>query len=248
MTALLVALIVVVALAVGLALADRLVARLAERKASEYLTAPLGRGARVRVHGRPFLSQALRGRYRQVEVTASGLQLGVMAGTTLHAHLVNAYLPLRDLLGRRADELPVENVHGDVVIAYTELARVSTVPGLGFVYRDDRLVARARLPVPGISQLARVSGEAVATIGESGGVSVRLRNISVAGFTVPGLVLSQLLPSVAFPVPLPPLPYGLRIEALTPTPDGLRVSGSAQAVVIRRTGMATPIRRANPAG
>jgi hypothetical protein len=222
-------------LAVTLAVADRYVAREAERRASEYLSAPLGRDARVRVHGTPFLTQAIRGRYDQVEVTAAGMQLGVLGGTSMRAHLVNAYLPLRDLVGRRANELPVERLHGDLVIPYRELVRVSRVPGLRFSYSDDdRLIATAGVPVPGISQLARLSGEAVASIGEGGTIWVRVRNVSVAGITLPGLVLSQLVPTLAFPVPLPPLPYGLRLEALRPTADGLQVSGSAAAVTFRR--------------
>src|SRR6478609_1067168 len=101
---------VVALLAVAVAATDRYVAREAERRASEYLSAPLGQDARVRVHGTPFLTQAIRGRYDQVEVTASDLQLGVLGGTSMRAHLVNAYLPLRDLLGRRANELPVERL------------------------------------------------------------------------------------------------------------------------------------------
>jgi hypothetical protein len=219
--------------AVGVGVSDRYVARLAERKATEYVSAPLGQTARVRVHGSPFLSQAIRGCYGDVEVTSSGLRIGVLAGTTMHAHLVNARLPLRDLLGRRASELPVEHVHGYLVIPYSELARVSLIPGLRLDFRDDRLVATAGLPVPGLSQLARVSGEAVATIADNGGVWLRVRNVAVAGISVPGIVLNQLVPSLAFPIPLPPLPYGLRLERLTPTPDGLNVSGSAQAVVFR---------------
>ena len=225
---------VVALLAVTIAAADRYVAREAERRASEYLSAPLGRDARVRVHGSPFLTQAIRGRYDRVEVTASGITLGVLGGTSMRAHLVNAYLPLRDVLGRRADELSVERLHGDLVIPYAEVVRVSRIPGLRLSYRDDRLIATARVPVPGISQLARLSGEAVARIGDGGSVWVRVRNVSVAGLTLPGLVLSQLVPTLAFAVPLPALPYGLRIEALTPTPDGLQVSGSAAAVTFRR--------------
>ena len=48
----------------------------AERKASEYLAVPLGGPATVRVHGEPFLTQAMRGRYGDVEVTGAGLRFG----------------------------------------------------------------------------------------------------------------------------------------------------------------------------
>jgi hypothetical protein len=223
----------VAVLAVGAGAADRFFATQAERHAADYLSAPLGQAARVRVHGSPFLTQAVRGRYRDVEVTSSGLQIGVLAGTTLHARLVDARLPLRDLLGRRARELPVGLVRGELVIPYAELARISHIPGLRFRYDDERLVASAAVPIPGINQLARVSGEAVATIADNGGVWLQVRNVSVAGFSVPTLILSQLVPSLAFAIPLPALPYGLRLERLSATPDGLQVSGSAAEVVFR---------------
>ena len=187
----------------------------------------------MRVHGTPFLTQALRGRYRDVEVTAPDLAIGVLRGTTLQAHLANAHLPLRDLLGRRVRELPVEHVHGHLLVPYAELARVSPVPGLRFVHRDGTVIASARLPVPGLGQLAGVSGEAVASMGAEGTILVRVRNLAVAGFSLPGLVVNQLAPALAFAVPLPPLPYGLRIEQLTPTDAGCRSPGSAQAVVLK---------------
>lgn len=231
---------VLAVLAVVAVLADRLLAAEAEHRASAYLATPLGQAAELHVHGSPFLTQAVRGRYRDLEVHAHDLAIGVFRTTSLEAHLNNAYLPLRDLLGRRVRELPVEHVHGHLLIPYRELARVGPVPGLRFFYRDDTLVATARLPVPGLGQVAGVSGEAVAGIGSDGAVVVRVRNIAVAGFTVPGIVVSQLAPALAFAVPLPPLPYGLRIEQLTPTADGLRVAGSAQAVVLKASGYPAP--------
>lgn len=240
MTTLLIVLAVLAALAIAAVLADRFLAAEAERRASVYLETPLGQAAALHVHGSPFLTQAVRGRYRDLEVRAQNLAIGVFGSTTLQAHLNNAYLPLRALLGRRVRELPVEHVHGHLLIPYAELARVSPVPGLRFVYRDDRLVATARLPVPGLGQVAGVTGEAVAGIGADGTVVVRVRNIAVAGFSVPSIVVSQLAPALAFAVPLPPLPYGLRIEQLVPTVDGLQVAGSAQAVVLRASGSPAP--------
>lgn len=237
-----VVLAVLAVLAAVAVLADRLLAAEAERRASAYLATPLGQAVELHVHGSPFLTQAVRGRYRDVEVHGRDLAIGVFRTTTLAAHLTNAYLPLRALLGRRVRELPVEHVHGHVLIPYRELARVGPVPGLRFFYRDDTLIATARLPVPGLGQVAGVSGEAVASIGADGTVVVRVRNIAVAGFNVPGIVVSQLAPALAFAVPLPPLPYGLRIEQLMPTPDGLRVAGSAAAVVLRASGPAAPNR------
>jgi hypothetical protein len=229
--------IVAVVLVLGLALAliDRVGVGLAERKASEYVSEPFGHPATVRVHGTPFLTQALRGRYSQVDVSGGGLRIGEMTGATLNARLRNIYLPLRELLGGHAKELPCEHVEGQIVLPFGELARVARIPGLELKLVGEKLVASAALPVPGISQLARVSGEAILTLGGGGGsVWLRIRGVSVAGINLPGIVLNQLLPTLNVPIPLPELPYGLRLDDLRATPSGVVVSGSAEAVVFRR--------------
>jgi LmeA-like phospholipid-binding len=225
--------VVLVILGLGLALLDRVLSALAERKASEYLSEPFGHPATVRVHGTPFLTQALRGRYRNVEVVG-GLRIGEIGGATLVAYLTNAYLPARELLGRRATELPCEKVTGRLVLPYRELARVARIPGLVLTFEGERLLASAALPVPGISQLARIGGEAVLSLAGGGSVWLRIRGVSGAGLTLPARVLNQLLPALTVPVPLPPLPYGLRLDELRPTANGLVVDGSAEAVVFRR--------------
>lgn len=231
--ALVVAVVVLVLLAGLVVVLDRLLAATAERKAAEYLSEPFGHPATVRVRGGSFLPQALRGRYRDVEVLGT-LGVGEIHGATLVAHLTNAYLRPRELLGGRARELPCERVTGRLVLPYSELARVAPIPGLVLSFEGERLMASAALPVPGISQLARVGGEAVLTLASGGAVWLRIRGVSVAGLTLPGLVLNQLLPTLNVPVPLPPLPYGLRLDELRPTASGLVVDGSADAVVFTK--------------
>jgi hypothetical protein len=233
--ALIVLAVIVVLIAATLPLVDRVVAGIAERKASEYLSEPFGHPATVRVHGKPFLTQALRGRYGDVEVLG-GLRIGDINGATLVAHLTNAYLPVRELLGRRATELPCERVEGRLVLPYPELARIARIPGLNLAFDGERLVAGAALPMPGISQLARISGEAVLSVNRAGAVWLQIRDVSVAGITLSSLVLNQLLPTLSVPIALPRLPYGLRLDELRPTANGLVVDGSADAVVFRRPG------------
>ncbi len=224
----------VLLLGVSLLLADRSLAALAERRAAEVLSGPLGRAATVRVVGRPFLTQALRGRYGEVHVTGGGLVIGEMTGAALDARLATVYLPVRDLLRRRVEEITCDRVAGHVVLPFGELARVAPIPGLELTLVGERLMASAALPVPGFSQLARVTGEAVWTVGDANTVWLRIRGISVVGIAVPSFVVNQLLPALEVPVTLPELPYGLRIDDLRPTPEGLVVAGAADAPVFRR--------------
>jgi hypothetical protein len=223
----------VIVAALGVTLLDRSCAALAERRASEYLSVPFGHPATVRVLGTPFLTQAVRGRYTQVEVSGT-LRVGEINGATLIATLRNVHLPTRDLLGGRTRELPCEHVAGRLLIAYSELARVARIPGLSLYYRGDKLLASAALPVPGFSQLARIQGEAVLTQAGAGSVWLKINGVTVVGIALPSLVLNQLLPTLNVAIPLPELPYGLRIDELLPTQSGLLVCGSAEAVVFRK--------------
>jgi hypothetical protein len=234
LTLIIVVLALLVVAGLGLALLDRICAALAEHKASEYLAEPFGHQPLVRVFGTPFLTQAVRGCYREVMVSGGGLRIGDMTGATLNARIRNAYLPLGELLGRRARELPCEHVEGEIVIPYGELARVSRIPYLTLRYEDGSLVAGAALPVPGISALAKVSGEALLSIVGNGAVWLRLGGVSVAGITLPRVVLDQLLGTLSVPIPMPELPYGLRLTELKATPTGLMVCGSADATTFRR--------------
>ena len=231
---LVIVLLVVLLLFVAVVLIDRVVVGVAEQRASDYLATPLGGPTSVRIRGTPFLSQAVRGRYRRIEITSGGLRMGDISGIEFVARLHNAYLPLRVLVSGGESELACEYVESELVIPYPELARLARVPGLAFSYQRERLMASAALPVPGISQLARVSGEAVLTVAGDGAVWLRVRGVAVAGIVVPSIALSQLLPSLTVPMPLPPLPYGLRLERLTPTPAGLAVFGAARAIALRR--------------
>ncbi len=230
MTVAFVVLAAVVVIALGFALADRVCLSLVERRASAYLGRPFGHPPSVRVHGTVFLTQALRGCYGDVEVSGGGLQIGDVAGATLNAHLYRVRLAPRGLLGDRAIALRCERVQGQLVLPYGELARASRIPGLSLAFDRDRLVASAALPVPGINTLARVSGEAVLSLAPTGGVWLRVRGLSVAGISLPSLVVNQLTPSLSVPIPLPPLPYGLRLDALTPVAAGLLVTCSAVGV------------------
>jgi hypothetical protein len=229
--AIVIVLFVLLALALGAALADRIGASLAERKASDFVSQPFGHPAHVRVHGTPFLTQALRGRYSDVEVSGGGLQIGEIAGATLDAHLYNVALPLRELLGGRTTALPCERVAGQIVLPYGEIARVSRTPGISLTYVNGRRTATAAVPVPGVGQLARVSGEAVLRIMPGGAVWLRVRRIAVAGISLPSLLTKQLIPSLSVPIVLPALPYGLVLDELVPGETGLLVRASAVDVV-----------------
>ena len=68
-------------------------------------------------------------------------------------------------------------------------------------------------------------------VGPLTAVWLRIRRVAVAGISVPALIMRQLVPTLSVPIPIPSLPYGLRLDGLTPSPAGLVVSASAESVV-----------------
>ncbi len=218
--------------AVVAGLADSSIAAFAERRAAAFLAPQFADAPSVRLHAAPFLTQALRGRYRDVEISGRGLRVGQFAGATLEARLANVWLPPRALVARRIREVPCERVVGRLLVPYVEIARASRVPGLILEFAGGHLVATAAVPVPGISQLARVSGRARLSV-EGNAVWLQVTHPSVAGLSVTALVLGQLLPGLNVSFPLPRLPWGLRVDDLEPTGAGLMVHASASAAVLR---------------
>jgi DUF2993 family protein len=210
--------------------ADGALARRGEREAAAHLAELLGRRPIVRVHGTPFITQALRGRYAHVEVSCGDLSMGVVDGATLRAHLYGLLIPPGDLLTRRVTSVGCEQLDALVLVPYPELARVSRVPGLALDYDDGRVVASLSAPLPGASQLLRASGQARLNLA-GGVVWLRVRGLSVAGISLPGRTLQHLVPGFNVPFLLPKLPYGLRVDELRPIAAGLLVFASAETTV-----------------
>ncbi len=211
-------------------LGDARLRRYAEAKAMQFLAEPFGQAPDVRIHGGAFLPQFLRGRYEDIEVSGRGLRIAELRDSSLDAHVYGALLPPRDLLAGRTVTLPCERVRAQVLIPYPEIARLSKVPGLALQWRRDKVIASASLPIPTLSQLARVSGVAGVELHDDV-VALRVRKVTVAGLLAPIPVVNELLPSLNTSFRLPTLPFGLRVEHLTPGPDGVVVGAGADDVV-----------------
>ena len=130
-TALVIVAAVLVILALSAALADRVCATLAERKASEYLTAPFGHPPTVRVHGTRSSRRRCAGDIATSPSPAADSASARSRAPPSTRICTTRSLPLRELLGGRATELPCERVEGRLVLPYGEVARVSRDPGPG---------------------------------------------------------------------------------------------------------------------
>jgi hypothetical protein len=227
-------LVVLVCLVIAVIAADRITAVLAERAAATYLAkqAQFVSPPTVDVHGVPFLTQALQGRYRDVEVRSDGVRLDQVSASSFDVHLRGVHLPVSAAFGGRIRQLVCDSVDGTVTFSYAELVSLSKIPGLSLADSNGRLAVTATLAIPTLGSDLSVSGIAAVRI-ESGAVRLIVSQISVAGLTLPAAAVAALASTLATPIPIPALPFGVIIASAVPGPSGVAISGSGQHVVLR---------------
>lgn len=224
-------------LVVLVAVADRVSASLAEKAAATYLSKQpeFTKPPTVVIHGVPFLTQAVRGRYNDVEVSSARVQLDSVSATNLDVHLKGMKLSLSDAFGGSIRALPCDSVEGQVTFTYQEIEALSQIPGLSLVDSNGQLAAMASLKIPGVGSVMTV--QAVATIQiVSGTVRLQVSKVAVTGQELPASAVAQLSATLSAPIPIPALPFGIKIDAVTSEPDGVVVHGSGSNVVITATG------------
>ncbi len=228
-------LIALVVLLLIVAVADRVGATVASNTAARYLAkqAAFAAPPKVQIDGIPFLTQAVGGRYRDVQIRSSEVTLEGVQVSNVRVDLHGVHLPLRSVLGGNVQVLPIDSVAGSVIFSYAEIDKLaqSQIPGLTLVDQDGQLRVSAKLTVPVLDISADVTG--TGTIAVSGSaLTIKVTGISAAGVSVPSEVVSQLQAIFAAPIPIPALPYGLHLTAVTAESSGVQVSGSASNVVL----------------
>ena len=210
------------------ALADRALTRELQREAG--LAAPPD----VDIRGVPFLTQALRGRYERVDVTARDVPAGEVQGTevrlqTLTATLRGARVPLSAVLSGTVAAVPVDRVDAEAEVPYDVFARSSGGRRLTVSQDGDRLRVRGQVRVLG----RRLSGEAISRLSLDDDVLlVTPEAFDVGGELADRLVTRALGDRFDLRVDLGDLPYGLRVDDVRVQADGVVVSAVAVGPVL----------------
>jgi len=206
-----IALLMIVGIVALLVVGDRVAAHYAENKVAAGIqdAEHLPSTPDVTIHGIPFLTQLVNGRYHNVEVVVHGFRGAGVTVDVVDAHLRGVLLPFSDVIHGDVNGVPVDRVDGAAVVSYAELTRV-VGHGVTYAYAGN--------------------GRIKASLG---GVSAEVR-VSVNGRD---LVLSPFSGSVgAADVLLPHLPFHLHLESVTATGDGVRIVVGARHVVFRAIG------------
>ncbi len=229
MRRLLVAVVVLLLLAVG---ADRAAVYLVQRNLASQVQREekLGRPPAVAVHGLPFLTQAVRGRYDGATIDMRNLHRDRLPVQRLTVDLSDARLPLRTLLSGSVDAVPVRTVKGNATIAYADLAKATKIAGLRLTPRGDRLELSLPITQFGATLQLVVSARVGVRAGE-----LQITDGQVQGLPLPASVVDAALSQLSSALPLRHLPYGLLLTGVRVASGGLQVSALAHNVVLRRT-------------
>ncbi|MEP6463669.1 MAG: DUF2993 domain-containing protein [Frankiaceae bacterium] len=223
---------VAVVLSAGAVAVDRVAASVAGKQVAKRLQTAesLPSTLKVTLGGFPFLTQALRGRYHDVSVTATDVRRGSVLVARIDARLHGVRLGLREALGGSIDAVPVDSVDATALFRYADLS--AAVPNGRLTITEDH--GRIRLHGATVVFGQRISGSGL------GEVSVEANRLTIVpvDFTLDTggrtMVLNPALAAaLTYSVPIN-LPFGLTLRSVQPRSEGLAVQAVGNAIVLRR--------------
>lgn len=212
--------------------ADRISLVVAENAVATQLQASGSLSTRpsVSIRGIPFLTQALSGRYHDVEVSAAEVTAGGGRISQLDVTLRGVHVPLSSVLSGSVSAVPVDSVHATVLLSYADLTSQ---------LRDRKLTvspAGDQLRVSGTVQaLGRtVTASAISSVALSGtSVVVTARRFEVGNAMADRAVTAALAGRFDFVVRVGKLPYGLALSSVKVRPNGVVATAAGAHTVLR---------------
>jgi hypothetical protein len=205
---------------------DRIAVHIAEHRLADRLRCVAGvdRPPAVTVHGTPFLSQALRGRYHDIELSATDVHRADLAIRRVHAELHDIVESAGSpAVPRGTDRVRVGEVTVEATVGYAALpGRLDSQRELHFAARDGRLAITTTADVLGRRQVVTI----LAVLQISGTVlKVVPQEVEAMGVRRPAAkFLERLGTKIDLDRQLPPLPAGLAYASATATTEGVMIT------------------------
>lgn len=232
-------LVLVLLLVIVAVVADRVGANYAEREIADRVAAQIrNQGAtasrpEVDVAGVPFLTQVAAGRYENIGIVVRDLT-GSQDGKTVRMPLVDitardVRAPLSSLMNGQGD-IVAGTVDGAATLEYASVASLIGREGVVLAEKDGKLSVRG--PLEALGQTFDVTGTADVTI-EGELVRIRFQELTAAGLEAVPLarnLINAYARQISVDLQLPPLPLNLRLQKVTPRPEGLVVTATAAEV------------------
>ncbi|MCW2900776.1 MAG: hypothetical protein JWO67_3041 [Streptosporangiaceae bacterium] len=219
--------VILVLLVGGVIAADRLGVRRAQDEIAKQVAAQyhLDQKPAVTIHGFPFLTQAIGGDYKQIDVA---LGQWTQKDVTVHdakLRLSGVHAALTDVINGNSSQVTVRTATASAVVPYSEVQKYAPKGVRSISAKGSNIQARVTGSFFGIA----VSGDLVASLKATPeGIAVTPQTITSGGTQVPAAVMQQ---HYTFTVPVRNLlPMGARVSNLEVTPAGLRIAATADNV------------------
>ena len=228
---------IVLALLAGvLVLADRGMAMVSGDKAAEQIRIHEGlkEDPDVTFEGFPFVTQAVRGKFQNVSITARDVERGGLTIDRVDVHLEDVKIDLGDALNGKVRAVPVSRGEATLRITYGDLSQfLASKPGnIRVVVRNDNVYVVSSFGIPGVGQTEVEGTPKVEVSGRN--VRVVVSDVHVVGGTG-GLTAALARTAAArasFSIPLGDLPFGIEAASAKLAPDALLVTASATGFII----------------
>ena len=218
-------------LAAGAVVVDRVAASVAGNHVADRLqrSASLPHPPTVSFGGFPFLTQALRGRYSDVSVTAADVHRGPVRVTRVDARLHGVRLPLAGVLRGTIDEVPVDSAEATGLFRYADLSAAVPNSRLTISEENGHLRLHGTTAVFGVSLSGSAFGE-VRVDGDRLTIAPQNFTLDAGGRTM--ALNPALAAAFTYSVPIN-LPFGLQLRSVQPRPEGLLVTATGSSLVLR---------------
>lgn len=225
------ALLIVLVLFLGLGiLVDRIAVEVAEGQVADQLAerAELRGSPEVEIAGFPFLTQAVGGRYDEVEIALTADELGQPAGTRADVVLRGVQVPLSAALSGSVQQVPVERIDGTATLSY-ELLSAEFGPGTTLTRDGEGM--RITSSVELLGEAVPVSAAGTMAL-DGSDVVFDVERATGAGVDLPDWLLGQAAALLDLRYTVPPLPFGLELTGISAAEDGVEVTVESTGTVI----------------
>jgi hypothetical protein len=230
-------LLIVLGILVGLlALADRGAAVAAGNATARQVRVHegLSEDPKVTFRGFPFVTQAIHGTFRAVDVTVRELDRGGINIDRIDAHLEGVKVNLSKALHGRVNAVPVREGHATVRLTYADIAAyLAGKPGnIRLTVREGQVFVTSTFGIPNVGQVDVEGTPSVKVTDTSVQVVVSAVHVVTGTAHLTAALAASAAARASFTIPLKGLPFGIQVESAALTDTALVVKASAVGLVI----------------
>ncbi|CNE26958.1 Uncharacterised protein [Mycobacterium tuberculosis] len=220
-------LVLLILVAVVLVAADRVGVRVAQDKIGEQVAAQYGlqRQPDVTIHGFPFLTQAVGGEYKHIEVAIGDWTEQGVTVSDVKVDMRGVNAPLAEVSKGSAASVTARTATASAVVPYAVIKQQAPKEVTSIGPKGDDLAVEMTGNILGFA----VSGTAVVEVKPTS-KGIAITPVSVGSDGAAQIPLALVKRQLTWVVPVADLPVGSRISEIQPTPEGLRVAATAQNV------------------